>query len=56
VFDGERLQALLCDKGRCDGSRRRESGAIQMERQTPDQGGGGDRAYQEAGRSECRGE
>lgn len=56
MFDGERLQALLCDKGRCDGSRRRGSGAIQMERQAPDQGGGGDRAYQDAGRSECRGE
>ena len=56
VFDGERLQALLRDKGRGDGSRRRRSGAIQMERQTPDQGGSSDRAYQDAGRSECRGE
>ncbi|WP_281166681.1 hypothetical protein [Thiobacillus thioparus] len=27
-----------------------------MERQSPDQGGGCDRAYQNAGRSECRGE
>jgi len=56
VFDGERLQALLRDKGRCDGSRRRGPGAIQMQRQTPDQDGGSDRAYQEAGRGECRGE
>jgi len=56
VFDGERLQALLRDQGRRDGSRRRGSGAIQMERQTPDQGSGCDRAYQDAGRGECHGE
>ena len=56
MFDGERLQPLLCDKGRRDGSRRRGSGAIQVERQPPNQGSGGDRAYQNAGRRECRGE
>ncbi|MDP1643991.1 MAG: hypothetical protein Q8L71_00635 [Thiobacillus sp.] len=57
TLDGEVLRvASLRGNGLRGGGRCCRRGAIQMECEAADQGGGGDRAHHDAGWGECRGE